>query len=181
MAVTDATGIQQEEEQDDKTEQWDVLSPGSMELDPEAEYEQVQSQIAMEEAEMRRAQERIPAVVAKTAHTPALAPDADGNDEDHSRSKGKEAEASNEDPSTTVVVPESAAKQVAEPTAEAAEQLPPKSAFQAIMDMLKGGLSVLRGSNLQRNEVYEIEDVCMDIKRELYAAEKRGRDGQGSA
>ena len=45
-----------------------------------------------------------------------------------------------------------------------------------VMDMLRGGLKGLREAALSRNEVYKIEDMLMDIKRELFEAEKRGRD-----
>jgi len=44
-----------------------------------------------------------------------------------------------------------------------------------IMKMLRGGLDALRAANLARDEVHKVEDLCMDIKRELYEAERRGR------
>lgn len=50
-----------------------------------------------------------------------------------------------------------------------------ESPFATILAMLKGGLEALQEAELSRSEVSELEDVCMDFKRELYAAEKRGR------
>lgn len=44
-----------------------------------------------------------------------------------------------------------------------------------IMEMLRDGLEQLRSAALGRDEVYELEDVLMDMKRELFSAEKRGR------
>ncbi|KAK3948641.1 Rap1-interacting factor 1 N terminal-domain-containing protein [Pseudoneurospora amorphoporcata] len=50
---------------------------------------------------------------------------------------------------------------------------------ERIMNMLRGGLNELRAATatggLSRQEVYEIEDLFMDLKRELYEAERRGR------
>lgn len=51
-----------------------------------------------------------------------------------------------------------------------------KSAMQKILDALKGGLSELRAAALSRDEVNQVEDLFMDIKRELYGAEFRGRN-----
>ncbi|KAJ2902439.1 hypothetical protein MKZ38_000568 [Zalerion maritima] len=47
-----------------------------------------------------------------------------------------------------------------------------------IMTMLRGGLEGLKAAALSRNEVYEIESMFMDIKRELYEAERRGREAR---
>ncbi|KAK3393712.1 Rap1-interacting factor 1 N terminal-domain-containing protein [Podospora didyma] len=47
--------------------------------------------------------------------------------------------------------------------------------LEQIMNMLRSGLDGLRSAKLSRQEVYQVEDVFMDIKRELYEAEKRGR------
>ncbi|KAM5343042.1 hypothetical protein ACJ41O_014008 [Fusarium nematophilum] len=44
-----------------------------------------------------------------------------------------------------------------------------------IMDILRGGLKELREAALSREEVYELEDMLMDMKRELFEAERRGR------
>ncbi|KKA28245.1 hypothetical protein TD95_002422, partial [Thielaviopsis punctulata] len=45
----------------------------------------------------------------------------------------------------------------------------------ALISMLRNGVKSLRVMSLSREQMYEIEDVCMDFKRELYDAEKRGR------
>ncbi|RCI11934.1 hypothetical protein L249_4577 [Ophiocordyceps polyrhachis-furcata BCC 54312] len=47
-----------------------------------------------------------------------------------------------------------------------------------IMGTLRNGLEQLRKVALDRDRVYELEDVLMDMKRELYEAEKRGRTGK---
>ncbi|KAK7748341.1 hypothetical protein SLS62_008709 [Diatrype stigma] len=52
---------------------------------------------------------------------------------------------------------------------------PEKSSMEKIMGALKLGLDELRTATLSREEVYKIEDMFMDIKRELYQAESRGR------
>ncbi|KXX83226.1 Telomere length regulator protein rif1 [Madurella mycetomatis] len=44
-----------------------------------------------------------------------------------------------------------------------------------IMDLFRSGLDELRSARLSRPEVYQIEDMFMDMKRELYEAERRGR------
>ncbi|KAI1261380.1 hypothetical protein F5Y18DRAFT_202983 [Xylariaceae sp. FL1019] len=49
------------------------------------------------------------------------------------------------------------------------------SAVEKIMASLRDGLSELRTASLSRDEVYKIEDMFMDIKRELYEAESRSR------
>ncbi|KAK4227237.1 putative telomere length regulator protein rif1 [Podospora fimiseda] len=53
-----------------------------------------------------------------------------------------------------------------------AEAVPP---VQEIIEMFRGGLDGLRSAKLSRDEVYKIEDMFMDMKRELYEAERRGR------
>ncbi len=50
-----------------------------------------------------------------------------------------------------------------------------KNKMSEILAMLQGGLEALRTAELSRDEVYRVEDMCMDIKRELYEAERRGR------
>ncbi|KAK0748009.1 Rap1-interacting factor 1 N terminal-domain-containing protein [Apiosordaria backusii] len=47
--------------------------------------------------------------------------------------------------------------------------------IQQIMKMFRGGLDTLRSAKLSRQEVYQIEDMFMDMRRELYEAERRGR------
>ncbi|KAG5981915.1 hypothetical protein E4U55_002534 [Claviceps digitariae] len=45
----------------------------------------------------------------------------------------------------------------------------------SIIDTLRNGLEQLRSVSLTRDRVYEVEDILMDMKRELFEAEKRGR------
>jgi hypothetical protein len=45
----------------------------------------------------------------------------------------------------------------------------------AIMETLRSGLDQLRTASLTREKVYEVEDILMDMKRELFEAERRGR------
>jgi hypothetical protein len=55
------------------------------------------------------------------------------------------------------------------------EEAPEPSRVQKIMELFRGGLGELRSAQLSREEVYRIEDIFMDMKRELYEAERRGR------
>lgn len=48
-----------------------------------------------------------------------------------------------------------------------------------IMDTLRSGLEQLRKAALPRDRMYELEDILIDMKRELYEAEKRGRPLNG--
>lgn len=50
-----------------------------------------------------------------------------------------------------------------------------RPAVQQIVSMLRDGLDRLRTARLSRQEVYRIEDMFMDMRRELYEAERRGR------
>ncbi|KAI1342916.1 Rap1-interacting factor 1 N terminal-domain-containing protein [Xylariaceae sp. FL0016] len=52
---------------------------------------------------------------------------------------------------------------------------PEKSTMEVIMGSLRAGLEGLRAATLSREEVYKVEDMFMDIKKELYAAESRSR------
>ncbi|ORY57141.1 Rap1-interacting factor 1 N terminal-domain-containing protein [Pseudomassariella vexata] len=60
-------------------------------------------------------------------------------------------------------------------TMEEATLTSEKSPMEKIMDALRGGLEELRTVALSRGEVYQVEGMFMDIKRELYGAESRGR------
>ncbi|SPQ17956.1 164a2e2b-7f9e-44e6-aa53-251a4d9207e4 [Thermothielavioides terrestris] len=55
-----------------------------------------------------------------------------------------------------------------------AETAAPKP-VEKIMNLFRSGLDELRTARLSRQEVYQIEDMFMDMKRELYEAERRGR------
>ncbi|EAQ93537.1 hypothetical protein CHGG_01772 [Chaetomium globosum CBS 148.51] len=52
---------------------------------------------------------------------------------------------------------------------------PETNQVQKMMDLFRGGLEELRSARLSREEVYQIEDMFMDMRRELYEAERRGR------
>ncbi|KAF3008142.1 hypothetical protein E8E14_001479 [Neopestalotiopsis sp. 37M] len=47
--------------------------------------------------------------------------------------------------------------------------------MERIMEALKAGLAQLQTTSLSRDEVNKVEDMFMDMKRELYGAELRGR------
>lgn len=49
-------------------------------------------------------------------------------------------------------------------------------AAEMVVQQLRGSLELLQTATLSRDEVYKIETMFMDIKRELYEAEKRGRE-----
>ncbi|KAI0126923.1 Rap1-interacting factor 1 N terminal-domain-containing protein [Xylariales sp. AK1849] len=63
-----------------------------------------------------------------------------------------------------------------QPIEEAVTPIPETSPIEKIIDALRGGLAELRTAALSRQEVYQVEDMFMDIKRELYEAEARGRN-----
>ncbi|KAK3300128.1 Rap1-interacting factor 1 N terminal-domain-containing protein [Chaetomium fimeti] len=69
---------------------------------------------------------------------------------------------------------------IAENTADASTNVeepatPEMNQAQRMMDLFRGGLNELRSARLSREEVYQIEDMFMDMRRELYEAERRGR------
>ncbi|KAJ2970735.1 hypothetical protein NQ176_g8043 [Zarea fungicola] len=67
----------------------------------------------------------------------------------------------------------------AEQVIEVAEDAPARQAAKpAIMETLRQGLSQLRATTLSREEVYKIEEMLMDMKREIYEAEFRGRKSE---
>lgn len=54
--------------------------------------------------------------------------------------------------------------------------VPEKSALEKIMDALKNSITELQKAALSRDDVHQVETMFMDIKRELYGAEFRGRN-----
>ncbi|PTB37771.1 hypothetical protein M441DRAFT_148021 [Trichoderma asperellum CBS 433.97] len=52
----------------------------------------------------------------------------------------------------------------------------PQAKILTIMETLQTSLAHLRDVALPRNEVYKMEDMLMDLKRELFEAERRGRE-----
>ncbi len=81
-------------------------------------------------------------------------------------------------PTETVEVEDEAEPaSVMEVDSEAASSPPAKKPRLAgILSMLRGSLELLQAATLSRDEVNQIEDVCMDVKRALYDAERRGRE-----
>ncbi|KAF5628461.1 Telomere length regulator rif1 [Fusarium sp. NRRL 52700] len=65
--------------------------------------------------------------------------------------------------------------EVAEPKEDDEEETPVPHRTRSIMDTLRGGLQQLQAAALSRDEVYQLEDMLMDMKRELFEAERRGR------
>ncbi|KAI3398845.1 hypothetical protein diail_8354 [Diaporthe ilicicola] len=49
------------------------------------------------------------------------------------------------------------------------------SKFDSLRELLQNGLGLLRSADLTRDETYQLEDIFMDMKQELYQAERRGR------
>ncbi|KAH0489284.1 hypothetical protein TgHK011_009723 [Trichoderma gracile] len=62
-----------------------------------------------------------------------------------------------------------------EPQDAEQEDVQKKDVALTIMETLQNSLEQLRQVALPRNEVYKMEDVLMDLKRELFEAERRGR------
>ncbi|KUI70921.1 Telomere length regulator protein rif1 [Cytospora mali] len=63
---------------------------------------------------------------------------------------------------------------IREESAELGE--PESSKFDRLMDLLQNGLDMLMSAEFTREETYKVEDMFMDMKHELYQAEKRGRN-----
>lgn len=64
-------------------------------------------------------------------------------------------------------------------TSEVANQpIPEQMTKASIMDTLRQGLDQLRDTTLSRDEVYKMEEMLMDMKREIYEAEFRGRQSE---
>ena len=73
-------------------------------------------------------------------------------------------------------VPESPLGALAASEAQQPEEEPAQTdKAQEILDQLRSAMVAMREANLSRDKVYRIEDMMMDLKRELYEAEKRGR------
>lgn len=56
--------------------------------------------------------------------------------------------------------------------------VPEQTPKASIMDTLRQGLAQLRDTTLSRDEVYKMEEMLMDMKREIYEAEFRGRKSE---
>ncbi|KAM0430551.1 hypothetical protein ACHAPT_005901 [Fusarium lateritium] len=71
--------------------------------------------------------------------------------------------------------PQEVADEATKAESEEATEASETGKTNTIMDILRGGLDELRGAALSRDEVYQLEDMLMDMKRELFQAERRGR------
>ncbi|KAJ6785384.1 hypothetical protein PWT90_04542 [Aphanocladium album] len=90
---------------------------------------------------------------------------------------GSQAKA--EDVEMTVMAPEPAAPETSEAGIEPVnEPVPKQAAKPSIMDTLRQGLDQLRSTTLSRDDVYKMEEMLMDMKREIYEAEFRGRKSE---
>ncbi|KAM0349777.1 hypothetical protein ACHAPU_003608 [Fusarium lateritium] len=70
---------------------------------------------------------------------------------------------------------EEAQEEFAEQAKEEDQEPSAETKTRSIVDTLRGGLQQLQTAALTRDEVYQLEDMLMDMKRELFAAERRGR------
>jgi len=85
-------------------------------------------------------------------------------------------EAAIEEPAVELQDPvEEAQDPVAETEQAEAEEETVEVKPDSIMETLRDGLKQLQGAALSRDEVYRLEDMLMDMKRELFEAERRGR------
>lgn len=50
------------------------------------------------------------------------------------------------------------------------------NSFEGLMNMFRNGLDKMRATDLTREQVYEVEDLMFEMRRELLQAEKRGRE-----
>ncbi|TQV96921.1 telomere length regulator protein rif1-like protein [Cordyceps javanica] len=80
-----------------------------------------------------------------------------------------------EDVEMTVAAPESFAADAPEVVSET---VPKEKTKPSIMDTLRQGLDQLRSTTLSRDEVYKMEEMLLDMKREIYEAEFRGRKSE---
>ncbi|RFU73879.1 hypothetical protein TARUN_8374 [Trichoderma arundinaceum] len=102
--------------------------------------------------------------------------------ESHEAPESQEAVEDAEDkvPCTNDEVRQSPGHMDVDATAGEAESEPraedEKAKALTIMETLQNSLEQLRQISLARNEVYKMEDMLMDLKRELFEAERRGRE-----
>jgi hypothetical protein len=66
-----------------------------------------------------------------------------------------------------------------EPEAEQVDQPSPEideNAVASVIALLRSGKEILQNTAISRTQVDELETMIMDLKREVYQAEYRGRD-----
>ncbi|KAM0515508.1 hypothetical protein ACHAPE_006034 [Trichoderma viride] len=91
-----------------------------------------------------------------------------------SQKSNKSAE--EEVPDTNDGLPQPAKHTEVNATAADKAESEPQTKITTIMETLQTSLAHLRDVALPRSEVYKMEDMLMDLKRELFEAERRGRD-----
>lgn len=126
-------------------------------MDVEEDDQDVQSQIALEFSHSQRQDEQS---VSASGEASAQEPMQVDIQQPTLNKEGKEEVAGKE------VEPARAVEEAVAPEANHARK---------IMNLFRSGLDELRLARLSREEVYQIEDMFMDMKRELYEAERRGR------
>ncbi|KAK4238096.1 Rap1-interacting factor 1 N terminal-domain-containing protein [Achaetomium macrosporum] len=136
-------------------------------IEGEGESQGVQSQIALEFSQSQRQED------GSTATSAAGSPE--------SVSVGEPMQVGVQQPITEPIIEDRGEEDKSGISAESvkntadAATTPEQSQVQKIMDLFRSGLDELRSARLSRQEVYQIEDMFMDMKRELYEAERRGR------
>ncbi|KAJ3493564.1 hypothetical protein NLG97_g4652 [Lecanicillium saksenae] len=84
-----------------------------------------------------------------------------------------------EDVEMTVAPPEPQVLETSEAVTESANAPTSEQASKpSVMDTLRQGLDQLRATTLSRDDVYKMEEMLMDMKREIYEAEFRGRKSE---
>ncbi|ROT43631.1 hypothetical protein SODALDRAFT_267108 [Sodiomyces alkalinus F11] len=134
----------------------------SEEKDTDTELE---SQLVAEQQAASRSQsQQVEDVHVQPAAAAAAEPSVDDVEMDTDDLPHGQALAPHEGIEEPLITPATAEK----PSTPAAKDIP-------MLGSLSDVLAQLRSTALSRDEVYKMEDVLMDIKRELYEAERRGR------
>jgi hypothetical protein len=130
-------------------------------MEVEEDDQDVQSQIALEFSHSQRQDEE----------------SRPSSEEDSVESPSKEElmQADIQQPMTGGEEGDKAANKTAGPVTNQEETAPEASQAQKIMALFRNGLDELRVARLSRQEVFQIEEMFMDMRRELIEAERRGR------
>jgi len=133
-------------------------------MEVEGDDQDVQSQIALEFSHSQRQESESRPVSREAFPDDVVSPEAEMLADDVQQ----QPITAEEKPDTTT--------NTAEPTTKAEEAAAPEpTPVQKMMELFRGGLGELRSARLSREEVYQLEDLFMDMRRELYEAERRGR------
>lgn len=81
----------------------------------------------------------------------------------------------NQSREATAPIPQGKATAVDE-TQQDAHDTEPVNSFEGLMSMFRNGLDKMRTTNLTREQVYEVEDLMFEMRRELLQSEGRGRE-----